>query len=227
MNAGTFWSSYTCSVKLLKDLDFLKENNSHKRVPYSPDCPDYSRGGDYKELYQNLVDNRDYDVLLGDDSIMQMRFSQGESRLLFIQNPQKFISFEEYLSCVGLDVLDDQMDEAHAFFDDDYHQALECMSLNNGAVYLRYDVDEQGRKNKESIHAYTHLHIGLNNNIRIPVGKYMTPLSFTVFVIRHVYLELWVEGLKKEIINLDHKHLCEDLPANLWTAEERKDFYLG
>lgn len=227
MTEGVFWSSFTNTVKLLKDLDFLKENNSHKRVPYSPGCPDYSRGGDYKVLYQNLVDNRDYDILLKDDSLMQMSFQNGESRLMFIQNPQMFISFEEFLSSIDLEVHEDQMDEALGLYDDDYHQALECMGLNSGATYMRYDVDSRGRKNKENIHAYTHLHIGLNNNIRIPVGKYMTPFSFTVFVIRHVYLKLWAEGLGKGIIDMNHKHLCEELPLDLWTEIERKDFYLG
>lgn len=227
MTEGTFWSSYTCAVKLLKDLVFIKENNSHKRIPYSTSCTDFSRGGDYKDLYQNLVDNRDYDILLKDDSIMQMSFHNGESRLMFIQNPQEFITFEDFLNSIDIDVHESQMEVAHELYDDDYQQALECMNLNSGATYMRYDVDSRGREHKENIHAYTHLHIGLNNNIRIPVGKYMTPLSFTVFVIRQVYLELWAEGLRKQIIDINHKHLCEDLPPELWTEEERKDFYLG
>ncbi len=227
MNEGIFWTSYTESVRFLKKLDLLKEENVHKRVPYSQGCAEYSRGKDYKSLYQNLVDNRDYDILLKDDSMLQMSLNNGESRLMFIQNPLMHISFETFLEEMGLEATQEMMNQLHEAFDEDYHQALEGMNLNSGAVYLRYDVDERGRKNNENIHAYTHLHVGLNNSIRIPVSLHLTPLAFTMFVVRHVYYDVWVHAVRSGFITGGHKAQCQTLPPEMWTNEEKKFLYLA
>lgn len=111
-------------------------------------------------------------------------------------------------------------------FYEDYQHVLEGMKLNSGAVYMRYDVDARGRKNNENIHSYTHLHIGLNNNIRIPVGKHLTPFTFTMFIIRHVYYDLWVDMVRKEEITFGYKNKCSDLPKELWTEDETKELYI-
>ena len=94
MTEGIFWTSFSQSIRLLKRLDLFKQENPHKRIPYSEGCRAYSRGNDYNSLYQQFVDNMDYDILLYDNSILQMSFENIEYRLLYIQNPQKFISFE-------------------------------------------------------------------------------------------------------------------------------------
>lgn len=227
MNEGTFWTLYTESVRFLKKLDLLKEENVHKRVPYSQGCAEYSRGKDYKSLYQNLVDNRDYDILLKDDSMLQMSFNSGESRLMFIQNPLMHISFESFLEEMGLEATQETMGQFHEAFDEDYHQALEGMNLNSGAVYLRYDVDARGRNNNENIHAYTHLHVGLNNSIRIPVSLHLTPLAFTMFVVRHVYYDVWVDAVRTGFIKGGHKAQCQALPPEMWTNEEKLFLYLA
>jgi len=227
MNEGVFWSSYTESVKFLKDLDILKENNTHKRVSYSPGCAEYSRGTDYKELYQNLVDNRDYDLLLKDDSMFQMSISGGESRMMFIQNPLYYISFDIFLDSIGFEPRPEMMEQLRSLFYEDYRQALEGMKLNSGATYFRYDVDARGRKEKENIHSYTHLHVGLNNKIRIPVGLYLTPLAFTKFVVRHVYYDIWATGIGNGRITAGHKETCGPLPKELWTESERHFLHLA
>lgn len=226
MNDGTFWSSFSASVRFLKNLDLLKDNNAHKRMSYSAGCAEYSRGKDYQEVYQKLVDNRDYDILLKDDSMFQMNISNGESRLVFIQNPLKHISFETFLENIGWDAEPEMIEQLHEAFDEDYYQTLEGMDLNSGAVYLRYDVDARGRKDNENIHAYTHLHIGINNSIRIPVGIHLTPLAFTMFVVRHVYYDVWVDGVRTEKIKGGHKTNCEELPINVWTDSEKQFLYI-
>lgn len=226
MNDGSFWSSFSESIRFLKELDLLKDNNAHKRIPYSSGCAVYSRGKDYQELYQNLVDNRDYDILLKDDSMFQMSITAGESRLMFIQNPLKHLSFEAFLESIGWEARFENMDKLHEAFDDDYFQTLEGMDLNTGATYMRFDVDARGRKDNENIHAYAHLHIGINNNIRIPVGMHLTPLAFTMFVVRHVYYDVWVDGVRTKRIKSGHKINCGELPSNMWTDAEKDFLYI-
>lgn len=226
MTEGAFWSSYSESINLLKDLNLYKNDNSHKGRSYSFVCRDYSRDNDYKALYQQLVDNLDYDILLYDDSMIQMSYEKGEYRLMYIQNPLEFITFEAFLEDNELSDLSDDKDLLFEKFHDDYEQILEEMKLNSGALYIRYDVDSRGRKDNENIHAFTHLHIGLKNNVRIPVGCYMSPLAFTTFVIRHVYYDKWVDAVRRSKIKFNHKNQCVALPVNMWTHNEMKDFYL-
>ena len=87
-------------------------------------------------------------------------------------------------------------------------------------------MDQRGRKNNENIHAYSHLHIGLNNEIRIPVGIQITPLAFTMFVVRHVYYDIWVYAVSNSKVDMNHKLKCEELPSDLWTDAEKKMLFL-
>lgn len=103
MTDGLFWSSYDETVSFLNQKNLLKEVNSHKWNPYSEECKEYSRGNDYIDIYQKMVDHRDYDILLFDDSMFQMSFTEGESRLLFIQNPLYFMTFEAFLLENGIE----------------------------------------------------------------------------------------------------------------------------
>lgn len=227
MNEGLFWSSYNESISLIKQLGLFKDENVHQYIPYSSTCAAYSRGTDYRELYQNFIDNRDYDILLSDDSLIQMSRVNGESRFVYIQNPQRIVSFESFLIDNGFDLTLESVSELKGVFSDDYSQVLEGMPLNSGAVYFRYDEDSRGRKNNENVHAFAHLHVGLNNDIRIPVSVHMIPQAFVAFVIRHVYYDVWTEAIRNSQIALDYKERCPNLPEVLWTEVEKQDFYLG
>lgn len=96
MTEGLFWSTYDESLSFLKHHKLIKDDNTHRQNPYSEECKEYSKGTDYKEIYQKMVDSRDYDILLFDDSIFQMSFTNGESRMMYIQNPLYFITFESF-----------------------------------------------------------------------------------------------------------------------------------
>lgn len=226
MTEGLFWKSFDEALIFLNQKELLKEDNIHRWNPYSEECTEYSRGTDYKVIYQKMADNRDYDILLFDDSMLQMSLTNGESRLLYIQNPLCFISFEDYLIENGIEYKSEWADWFHESFYEDYQQALEGMKLNSGAVYLRYDVDSRGRKDNENIHAYTHLHVGLNNSIRIPVGKHLTPYTFVMFVLRNVYYDKWVDLVRNGEISFGYKRHCTELPGDAWTEDEKKELYI-
>lgn len=226
MTEGLFWSSFKECLSFLNQKNLLKEENMHKWNPYSEECKEYSKGTDYIELYQKMVDHRDYDILLFDDSMLQMSLSNGESRFVYIQNPLFFITFENYLIENGIEYSSEFADCYHEAFYDEYQQALEGMKVNSGAVYLRYDVDVRGRNGNENIHSYTHLHVGLNNSIRIPVAKHLTPYTFTMFVLRNVYYDKWVDLVRKGEVTFGYKQQSPELPNELWSDEEKKELYI-
>lgn len=227
MSEGSFWCSFDECVSLLRTLRLFKEDNRHQGWPYSDGCKEYSRSGEYKEIYQQMVDLRDYDLLLCDDSMFQLSISSGESRLLYIQNPLEHLTFENFLMSNGFNYTSETLLELQGLFHEEYEQARSMMRVNSGATYMRYEVDSRGRQDNENIHAFTHLHIGLNNNIRIPVGLHLTPFAFVIFVIRHVYYDEWAKAIRKGTVNLDYKKYCESLPENFWTESEKSQLFIS
>lgn len=232
MNVAKFWISFDQSLILLKDLGMLREANSHKCFPYTSNCYDYSRSSDYKTIYQSLVDFRDYDIQLFDESLFQISFTNGDCRMLFIQNPNDYLSFSEFLSNIfDISEIDEsELESLQYQFEHEYEQCKDEMALNKSAVYIRYDVDSNGRINNENIHAYTHLHIDINNKIRIPVSIYLTPLAFVLFIIRHVYYDKWVDFVRNTVAfnkYIDFKQDCEPLPIGLWTLDEQKSLFIS
>lgn len=55
------------------------------------------------------------------------------------------------------------------------NQFLNEQSLSNQYTVMRYDYDQKGYR--PLIHAVSHLHIGFNNNVRIPLNKVISPPS--------------------------------------------------
>lgn len=231
MTIGSFWTSYNDSIQLLKQSRLFKEDNKHQNYSYSDDCKNYSRSDDYLTIYHSLVNNRDYDLQLRDESLLQFSYNGGEHRMVFIQNPIKYRSFEDFLNELGICQTESKelIEEYKGIFCEDYSQYLSELNLNSGAVYFRYDIDSRGREKNENIHAYSHLHIGLNNNIRIPVGKELTPLAFVIFVVRHVYYDKWVEINKNRVLLPffeKFKSQCGSIQSDKWSEFEKKDLYI-
>lgn len=229
MSEGQFWDSFSKAVNILKQLDLLKSVETHRKRSYSQEGLTDSRSGNYHVIYRSMVDHQDYDILLFDDSLLQLT----PGRMLFVQNPQKVISYEEYIRTYHSDECDlifGKDDMFRGIYEEEYQRHLDSMSLNEGAVYCRYD--ESLEQYKPMVHPYAHLHIGLNNSIRIPLKREITPIGFVVFILQHVYYDTWV----KEIKNTDsilHKMLCHvkylnflDIP-NRWSNEEDNILYIS
>jgi hypothetical protein len=85
-------------------------------------------------------------------------------------------------------------------------------------AYIRYDFD--GGSFRTGVHPAAHIHIGLDNPIRIGLGKQLTPLAFLLFVIRQMYPENWERLLNNSV----HRTLPNKLHINL---EKVDDKYFG
>ena len=65
--------------------------------------------------------------------------------------------------------------------------------------------------------------------VDLPSSIILTPLSFVLFVLKHVYISLWEIALKERIINdeiFQFKQLCENVPEDLWCQQEKMEFYI-
>lgn len=232
MNQGAFWNSVKDCVKLLKDLGFYKAQNLHQNSLYSAESKDYSRCEDYLKIYDSMANCLDYDILLKDDSMIQLNLLDGKLRFLFIQNPVKYISVEDYvIEYHSEDINEDfTLEILCNIYQSEYEQYIETQDVNKTAVYMRYDEDDKDYM--PMIHSYTHLHVGIGNKIRIPFKKKITPVSFLLFVFQQVYYDRWVKEFRKVpqdnviLPYIKQKQYCEELIPTQWTTDEEELFYV-
>lgn len=231
MNKGTFWNSVNDAVKLLKKLNFIREVNIHKNFSYSQKEISHPQIEIHEDIYNELLYSQDYDMLLYDYSILQLSIDDNENiRMLFVQNPRLFISFEDFLTQMDLPFTNTNIARLRYDFKEDYDQFLSEQKAVANPTYFRYETDYVNRRDNENIHSFAHLHVGLNNCIRFPVGIDITPYAFVIFVIRHSYYDDWVNIIRKGLLDdneLNYKTRCGHLPNDLWTDKEKRSLHFS
>jgi len=235
MNYSQFKISIGESSTFLNKFKLFKSIGPKGNGIYSEEFICLSRSNNIIESYKCAVRNFDYDIMLQDDSIIQFQFKSEELRYAFIQNPYNFYTREEYLNSIyGIDELSvlseaDITEMIISINEEDYEQFLNEQKLNSTSNYFRYDFSKAGYR--PLVHSYSHLHIGLNPDVRIPSSKILTPLKFTKFIIKNTYYNLWKskfdedENFIKEIEII--KKGCADLTSENWTPIEKNDLYLS
>ncbi|MDQ0965989.1 hypothetical protein QFZ20_001392 [Flavobacterium sp. W4I14] len=105
---------------------------------------------------------------------------------------------------------------------------ISLTASNSQSNYFRYDASSTGYS--PLIHSFSHLHIGLNQNVRIPVSLLLTPLKFTKFSIKNTYFDQWKKyalgrvDLDKELGEIK-KH-CMKLSGTQWNSIEENELYI-
>lgn len=240
MNEAIFTSSLSIAGQLLKDVDILRHNGIKKL--YSNGVSNHflkaSLSEDYFKMYKVAIQNFDYDFLLEDQSIFQFTFERKHSsgildlRYAYFQNPTQFKTYEEYLDHLRMQgiIEDESNEEIGDSLLEEYEQFLIEQQVNQAATTIRFDLDTANYK--ALVHSTAHIHFGHNNMIRVPCDKFITPVNFIIFVLKHVYYYKW-----KEMINGNHADLkrylddarvsCSTLPNNFWNSNiETKELYL-
>lgn len=222
------------NIRIRKDVvGFLKKINLFKLDNYFPEdhyldaVKEISRIGTHEQIYCKICETYSFDIMLSDDSIYQFHKDGDSYRYCFIQNPKVKYSWEEYLH--NNDLKEDELTE------EDSNIYRSCYDNNEddsfryveNPMYIRYDVS--GEEYCECSHPYSHLHIGLHNELRIPVSIVLTPEQFTEFSIKMTYRELWKEMYEKGEISEFHKQVkrgCESVDERYWSEEDRLDLFL-
>lgn len=233
MNRAKFMTSLNEVESLLRKLGLLKSKGPKGNGVISEGFLKISKSNNLLEIYKYAIEFKDYDFLLKDDSLFQFQITGNDLRYAFIQNPYKFFTKEEYLQEL---YLPDELNELYEHFsleeiikEDEYEQFLNEQILNSISNYFRYDCSPAGYS--PLVHSYSHIHIGPNENIRIPTGIYLTPRKFAKFCIRNTYFELWKnfcesdENFFEDIKTF--KNDCMTLPPDLWNDSEKNELYLS
>ncbi len=231
MNSSQFNISIYQSIELLKEFKLFKNTGPKPIGKYSNEIKDI-KGDNHISLYRAAIENLDFEILLIDNSIFQ--FSNiNDIRYAFIQNPNKFVSKEEFIAEIFVDEINTMTAEElkisyELIEESEYEQYLNEQGFNISSNYFRYDVTQMGYK--PLLHSYSHLHIGMNENLRIPTSIILTPLKFVLFCIKNTYYDVWkcaidkMPGFMQKISN--SKTDCKPLNRDFWQTSEKYELYL-
>lgn len=231
ISRGKLSASISESREFLSSFQLFKSSGPKGNGIYSEEFINASRSNKQYEIHRIAIENFDYDILLFDDSIFQYCLVDTKLRYAFIQNPTVFYSKEEYLHHIfNEDELDGcPPDEIDDLIDQDaYEQFLNEQSINDCANYFRYDCSLIGYE--PLIHPCSHMHIGANNNVRIPISRVLTPLEFSKFCIKNTYFDRW----KEKVVQTNNFHEevkrikdeCSLLKPDAWQEIERNELYM-
>ena len=86
MNEAVFKISVKEAVDFLKSISLFKDYRLLKDIgSYKKETIEVSKTNDYLKIYDVIVNNKDYDILLFDDSIFQLSNKEGKCRYAFMQ----------------------------------------------------------------------------------------------------------------------------------------------
>lgn len=226
---------YAEAKKILKYLEInyveeISKASSLHKSDFSEEFIKHSYKNDILETYKVARKFSDYNLLINDDgSFFQFGHKLSEDkhvselRYAYYESPNEQISYHAFLEEMGL-----SYEKCGDMFHEEYSQYIAESELKNNVTNIRYDFSLNQRK--EITHPVSHIHIGQQNEIRIPLSFIMTPKSFVSFIIRHIYWGKW--RIAMENPEFKDKYLSSyssgvSLDNSLFSSEEKKDLYLN
>lgn len=203
MNLTMMQEGFRKSKRILTTCNLFQSENYAKRLIFTPSkfsryffqaSHNLEQDGDYRKLYQLAIANKDYDILLKDYSFFQFSCESDVNnkivkyRYAYYEAPSEFPTYEEFLNELGF-----SYEECGEDFFSDYEQVVDEAKIKNTVTPLRYDYDEN--LHEPPVHSISHLHLGFQNEIRVPIKYILTPHAFVSFVIRHIYWKQWKKAL--------------------------------
>ncbi|MDQ2139858.1 DUF2290 domain-containing protein [Alcaligenaceae bacterium B3P038] len=179
---------------------------------------------DYLSQWRMSNAKKWYHIKLADHSLMVFHETGDAASYSFLHSPIDAPSLREFLIASELDV--NQRNEREQI--DNFQMVLDTASLKTHITPVRFDYHEEGYKT--GVHPVSHVHIGLNNNIRIACKKRMSAVSFSLFIMRQFYPENWERLLQhREAIGLPKaiRSDCKDLEERFWLALDQTELNLG
>jgi len=142
----------------------------------------------YRRVWEYYYKNKIFHFHLMDHSLIRFLYSD------------KSISFEYINSPYQLEDIDDfENYNVIIMKSEEYEDRL--------PTPIRYDYEPDSFN--EISHPIGHIHLGLENQIRIGTFVLFDPMSFLLFCIRQMYPEFWVKILENEKFEKCRKHIRE------------------
>lgn len=227
MNNAKILTSIEDIFKYLKmaSISFIKTYKCKDLSPkkYSDKYYQTFHDGNYRQTFVIAAENNDYDICLEDGSFFQFTATNDKDiHYSFFHKIEKIMSYEEYEAAY---LTEENID----MIETEYEMYLSTDKELIKSCPIRYDVSES--EYSEGTHAFAHLHIGIDTDIRIPVSKIFSPIIFVDFVIKHMYKEQWDKAYlfnpKFKTIVTKLKQESEIISKEFFTDEEKKLIFIG
>ncbi len=135
----------------------------------------------YKKVWEHHYQNRSYHLLLKDLSLFRFKNLEYTANFEYLQSP---VYIRE------------------RFMEDEEPEEIL-------PTPIRYDYNPQ--EFNPITHPIGHIHIGLENSIRIGTHCKLTPLSFLLFCLRQMYPNYWKNVIENELFANCKKHIRENI----------------
>lgn len=178
----------------------------------------------YLDQWRVAVEKKWFHVKLEDHSILVFNNTTDEPSYHFLHSPLDVESFRSFLLKRNLHYT--QRNKAQ--YIDEYALALETAPLKNHITPIRFDIDKNAYK--PGSHPFAHMHIGLDNSIRIALRRKVSPLAFSLFVMRHMYPESWVQLLSfsdKFKLSKILRDGLEPVEETYWKDSDKYEWHLA
>lgn len=218
------------SWRFLSDCTLAESFASADPLGVDEEFRDLILGSDstHELLYSFCLRKSHFNILLFDHSFFQYGWSSLD-HVRFAYYPNPHVS--------GLDALNKfrryrEMLADGTIMDDDFGQLVRGMAYRGSVPIFRYE--NAPSQYVPFNHPCSHLHIGLHSENRWAVRRQLTPLAFTMLIIKHYYAEEWGLGVPVGSLdgaNLFEQQLCEErgrcrIVSEFSTDEERAFHFL-
>ncbi len=179
----------------------LRKSGAIFEVGWSEDGPNIApalKNAPYSEIYTYLSQNRQYNFMLKDGSLIQLlyRFTNRilvEQRVCYYPVPKDFRD-ESRESDERIEDLDLEMTHP-SFAESDAEQHEEVTYSEIPVIRIDYSPE----RHKAISHAAAHLHLGHTTDCRIPTSAPIAPYAFVLFILRCFYSKELTPELEKQL----------------------------
>lgn len=140
---------------------------------------------DYIGQWKKAIEEGWLHIRLSDQSFFLFSDAGEKCSYSYYACPLEIPTFQSFLTSQGL--ANSQKNRAEN--EDAYQLIIETAEVRDHFIPMRYDFDSSSYR--KCTHPAGHIHVGLDNNIRIATRRRLTPLSFILMVIRQHYPENW------------------------------------
>lgn len=178
----------------------------------------------YFEQWKLSLQSEWFHVKLEDHSLIIFDEASENRSFTFLHAPILAESFASYLIRQGLDPTQKNRRE-HL---NEYEMLFETASARPHVMPIRFDFDSRGYR--AGLHPIAHIHVGLENSIRLGVRRELSPVSFVLFVMRHMYPSCWSRLVERSSPQLLHRIVRNDLrlvPDEFWKELDSIELHLA
>jgi hypothetical protein len=179
----------------------------------------------YLEQWRQLLANGWYSYRLEDHSLLL--FLDGPSfSFSYIECPVPALSIRDFAA--GLGVGGGGREAYSSDVQMEYELYLDTLEEKSHVTPMRLDHDPVGFD--ELSHPLSHIHIGLDNQIRIGTSRIWSPTSFVLFVLRQRYPDNWRILLRTNLVGTLQRRVrigLTEIAAPHFNLADCKEAFLG